>query len=125
MICTAHTADYSFEQLNGVAALLKAGNTLAIYMGLKSLDKLIPKLVEVCQNDRIPITAVSNVSRKNERVISSTLKQIREDVTIADLPMPVVFIVGAKSITEDNTDTTLQHKYPVTPPSIIEKIDLM
>ena len=98
MICTAHTADYSFEQLNGVAALLKAGNTLAIYMGLKSLDKLIPRLIEVCEDDTIPINAISNVSRENERLLSSTLGTIRNDVLEAELPMPVVFLVGARSI---------------------------
>ena len=98
MICTAHTADYSFEQLNGVAALLKAGNTLAIYMGLKSLDKLIPRLIEVCEDDTIPINAISNVSRENEQLLSSTLGAIRNDVLEAQLPMPVVFLVGARSI---------------------------
>ena len=99
MICTAHTANYSYEQLNGVAALLKAGNTLAIYMGLKSLDKLIPKLVEVCQDDSIPVNAVSNVSRDSEKLICSTLKNIRQDVASAQLPMPVVFLIGANPIT--------------------------
>lgn len=98
MICTAHTADYSFEQLNGVAELLKAGNTLAIYMGLKSLDRLIPKLIEVCKDETIPINAISNVSRENERLLCSTLGTIRNDVSEAKLPMPVVFLVGAKPI---------------------------
>lgn len=98
MICTAHTADYSFEQLNGVAAMLKAGNTLAIYMGLKSLDKLIPKLMNVCGDDTIPVNAISNVSRKNERLVSGTLATIQNDIIAAKLPMPVVFLVGAKPI---------------------------
>ena len=98
MICTAHTADYSFEQLNGVAELLKAGNTLAIYMGLKSIDRLIPKLIEVCKDETIPINAISNVSRENERLLSSTLGAIRNDISEAQLPMPVVFLVGAKPI---------------------------
>ncbi|MEM6831153.1 MAG: uroporphyrinogen-III C-methyltransferase, partial [Bacteroidota bacterium] len=98
MICTAHTADYSFDQLNGIAALLKAGNALAIYMGLKSLDKLIPKLIEVCHDDLIPISAVSNVSRDKEHLITSTLKDIREDISRETLSMPVVFLVGAKPI---------------------------
>ncbi len=104
MICTAHTADYSFEQLQGIAELLKSGNTLAIYMGLKSLDRLIPKLIEVCQDRHIPITAISNVSRENEKVLSSTLEKIRADINAVDLPMPVVFIVGAQPITPQNTD---------------------
>jgi len=98
MICTAHTADYSFEQLNGVAALLKAGNTLAVYMGLKSLHKLIPKLIEVCGKNDVPVNAISNVSRTNQRMISGTLGDIQVKVEQAELAMPVVFLIGVKAI---------------------------
>ena len=81
LICTAHTADYSFDQLKGIAELLKAGNSLALYMGLKSLDKLIPKLIEVTGNPDIPINAISNVSRENEVLLSSTLGKNRISYT--------------------------------------------
>ena len=98
LICTAHTADYSFDQLQGVAALLKAGNTLALYMGMKSLDKLIPKLIETCQNPDIPINAISNVSRENEVLLTSTLGEIIEDIKKSLIEMPVVFLIGIKPI---------------------------
>lgn len=98
LICTAHTADYSFEQLQGIAALLRAGNALALYMGLKSLNKLIPKLLEVCGDATIPINAISNVSRPNEILLESTLGNIEQDVLTSALEMPVVFIIGVKKI---------------------------
>ena len=98
LICTAHTADYSDEQLNGVGALLKSGNTLAIYMGLKSLDKLIPKLIKATCHQTIPILAISNVSRSNEVILRSKLACVQDDVKKAGLPMPVVFLVGAETI---------------------------
>lgn len=98
LICTAHTADYSFDQLKGIALLLKAGNSLALYMGLKSLDKLIPKLIEVTGNPLIPINAISNVSRENELLLSSTLGKIEEDIKANPLPMPVVFLIGVEPI---------------------------
>ncbi|PHR26592.1 MAG: uroporphyrinogen-III C-methyltransferase [Fluviicola sp.] len=98
LICTAHTADYTFDQLKGIAELLKNGNSLAIYMGLKSLDKLIPKLIEVTNDVTIPISAVSNVSRPNEKLLSSTLNEIRRDLEKNPLEMPVVFIVGVEPI---------------------------
>ena len=98
MICTAHTADHSFEQVKEMALLLKAGNTLAIYMASKSLDELIPKLIEACGDDTIPITALSNVSRKNEQVVYSTLKHIKKDIEIQQLSTPIVFLAGAKPI---------------------------
>ena len=99
MICTAHTADYSFEQLNGIATMLKAGNTLALYMGLKSLYKIIPKLLEVCQCPDIPITAVSCVSYANETLLTATLGTVQAKIKTVILPMPVVFLIGVTPIT--------------------------
>lgn len=100
LICTAHTADYSFAQLKGIAEMLKAGNTLALYMGLKSLDKIIPQLMEVCQDGTIPINAISKVSRVDEVLLTSTLENIRQDLETNPLEMPVVFLIGAKPIAE-------------------------
>ncbi|WP_299252780.1 uroporphyrinogen-III C-methyltransferase [uncultured Aquimarina sp.] len=109
LICTAHTADYSLEQLKGIAELLKEGNTLALYMGYKSLDKIIPKLMSVCKNPDIPVNAISNVSRVNEVLLTSTLGEIEEDIKNNPLEMPVVFIIGVKAI--DNSK--LNKKKPV------------
>ncbi|MBL4746594.1 MAG: uroporphyrinogen-III C-methyltransferase [Flavobacteriaceae bacterium] len=98
LICTAHTADYSFEQLQGIGAMLKAGNTLALYMGLKSLDKLIPILIEITGDPTIPINAISNVSRENEVLLTGTLGTIEKAVKEKNLAMPVVFLIGVKPI---------------------------
>lgn len=98
LICTAHTADYSFEQLNGIAHMLKAGNTISIYMGLKSLHRIIPKLLEVCKDVTIPVNAISNVSRKGQHIVTGTLGTIENLVKNSNLPMPVVFIIGATPI---------------------------
>ncbi len=98
LICTAHTADYSLEQLKGIAELLKEGNTLALYMGYKSLHKIIPKLMAVCKKPEIPVNAISNVSRENEVLLTSTLGNIEEDIKNKPLEMPVVFIIGVKAI---------------------------
>mgnify|MGYP001791292552 CR=1 FL=1 len=98
LICTAHTADYSFEQLNGIAHMLKAGNTISIYMGLKSLHKIVPKLVEVCKDTTIPVNAISNVSREQQAIVTGNLGNIEKKVMDADLQMPVVFIIGATPI---------------------------
>lgn len=98
LICTAHTADYSSAQLKGIAEMLNAGNTLALYMGLKSLHKIVPKLIDVCKNSQIPINAISNVSRENEVLLSSTLENIEKDIKKQELQMPVVFLIGVKPI---------------------------
>ncbi len=98
LICTAHTADYSFEQLNGIAHMLKAGNTISIYMGLKNLHRIVPKLLEVCKDDTIPVNAVSSVSRKQQAIVTGNLGNIEEKVAKANVQMPVVFIIGATPI---------------------------
>ncbi|WP_299243203.1 uroporphyrinogen-III C-methyltransferase [uncultured Aquimarina sp.] len=98
LICTAHTADYSFEQLNGIAHMLKAGNTISIYMGLKNLHRIVPKLLEVCKDDRIPVNAISSVSRKQQAIVTGNLGNIEEKITNATIQMPVVFIIGATPI---------------------------
>jgi len=98
LICTAHTADYSFEQLNGIAHMLKAGNTISIYMGLKSLHRIIPKLLEVCKDDTIPVNAASNVSRSNQSLITGTLGSIEEQIKNSTIQMPVVLIIEANPI---------------------------
>ncbi|CAL2095732.1 Uroporphyrinogen-III methyltransferase [Tenacibaculum sp. 190524A02b] len=98
LICTAHTADYSFEQLNGIAHMLKAGNTISIYMGFKSLHRIIPKLLEVCKDENIPVNAISNVSRENQAIITGTLGNIIPKITASTIEMPVVFIIGATPI---------------------------
>lgn len=98
LICTAHTADYSFEQLTGIAYMLKAGNTISIYMGLKSLNRIIPKLIEVCKDDSIPVNAASNVSRSNQEIMTGTLGNIEEKIKNSTLQMPVVLIIGADPI---------------------------
>jgi uroporphyrin-III C-methyltransferase len=98
LICTAHTADYSTAQFKGIAEMLNAGNTLALYMGLKSLNKIIPKLIAVCKNPNIPVNAISNVSRANQILLSSTLGTIEVDVIKEELQMPVVFLIGIKPI---------------------------
>lgn len=98
LICTAHTADYSFEQLTGIAHMLKVGNTISIYMGLKSLHRIIPKLLEVCKNTTIPVSIASRVSREDQAMLSGTLGNIQELVEGSDLQMPAVVLVGAAPI---------------------------
>ncbi len=98
LICTAHTADYSFEQLNGIAHMLKAGNTISIYMGLKSLHRIIPKLLEVCKDPEIPVTIASRVSREDQAILNGTLGTIQALVAESLLQMPAVVIVGAAPI---------------------------
>jgi len=99
LICTAHTADYATDQIVRMAEALNQGTVLAVYMGLKSLPQIVLKLIEICKKPNIPINAISNVSRPDQVLLSSTLENIEEDIKTNDLKMPVVFLIGAKAIT--------------------------
>lgn len=111
MICTAHTADYATEQIQRMGHVLKQGTVLAVYMGLKSFHIIIDHLLEHCQDGSIPIQAVSNVSRPNQVLLASTLKNIQADLQKAALKMPVVFLIGAKPIThEEERHTALRSR---------------
>ena len=98
VICTAHTANYNCDLFTCLANFLKAGNVLALYMGLKKLKELIPQLIGICEDKTIPISAIANVSRINEEVVSSTLEHIVEEIENQNLSMPVVFLIGTEPI---------------------------
>lgn len=98
LICTAHTANYTMEQINWMGDSLRQGNTLAVYMGLKSLHEIVKRLVEACENTAIPIHAISNVSRPEQVILSSTLGNIEQDIKKHPLKMPVTFLIGVEAI---------------------------
>ncbi|WP_109831190.1 uroporphyrinogen-III C-methyltransferase [Reichenbachiella versicolor] len=101
LICTAHLATNSDPQITKMANALKQGTVLAVYMGLKSLPQIVSSLIDDCQDDQIPINAVSNVSRPDQKIITSTLANIEKEIEKNELAMPVVFLIGAKAITHD------------------------
>lgn len=94
LFCTGHTSNYSFEQWDAVSNMLKTGTSLIMYMGLKSLHHIIPRLNELAVGETIYISAISRVSFPDEQIISGTLTDIEQKLSETDLPMPVVFILG-------------------------------
>lgn len=94
LFCTGHTSNYSFEQWDAISNMLKTGTSLIMYMGLKSLHRIIPRLTELAGNEIIYISAVSRVSFPDEQIISGTLNNIEQKLSEADIPMPVVFLLG-------------------------------
>lgn len=85
----------------GMAAMLKAGNTIALYMCLKSPGRIVEKLIEVCKDGSIPVNAISSVSRADQMIISATLATIQERIKQSAVQVPVVFFIGAAPITTD------------------------
>jgi uroporphyrin-III C-methyltransferase len=104
LLCTAHTANYDFEQLDALANMLRTGTTLIIYMGLSNFFKVMEKLKVAAGEETIYVSAISQVSGAGQQLVTDTLDQIEERMTREPLPMPVVFIIGkyAWSLEEAN-----------------------
>ena len=94
LICTGHTAKYDFEQLEALAMMLKSGTSLAMYMGLKTMAKVIEVLSTICKGMEVYVTAVSHVSRKSQKSVSAPMDKILQRIEEEQLAMPIVFIIG-------------------------------
>lgn len=94
LFCTGHTSNYSFEQWDAISNMLKTGTSIILYMGLKTLSHIIPRLNELVPDETIYISAISKVSYPDEQIVSGTLKDIEQQLSEVNLPMPVVFILG-------------------------------
>jgi uroporphyrin-III C-methyltransferase len=112
LFCTGHTSNYSFEQWYAIANMLKTGTSLIMYMGLKTLPLIVPKLNDLLQDETIYISAVSKVSYPDEQMVSGTLKDIEQKLSEKVLPMPVVFILGKHAF-------PMEQLYTEVPPEFI------
>lgn len=107
LFCTGHTSNYSFEQWDAISNMLRTGTSLIMYMGLKSLRHIIPRLNELVPDETIHISAISKVSYPDEQIVCGTLKDIEQKLQETDLPMPVVFILGKHTIPLENENKIL------------------
>lgn len=94
LLCTGHTANYDFEQLEALANMLKTGTTLIIYMGLKNLKQVVNKLKGITEKETLFVSAISKVSQPEQQIITGSLNEIEQKLETGQLSMPVVFIVG-------------------------------
>ncbi|MTI32341.1 uroporphyrinogen-III C-methyltransferase [Xanthovirga aplysinae] len=93
VFCTAHTADYSDEQLNALGEMMAQGANLVMYMGFTSLKKICQRFSPYV-DDSIFITAVSNVGREEEAWVSCPITEAPEGILSVNLALPVIFIIG-------------------------------
>lgn len=75
-------------------ALAQDGSTAAIYMGLKAVRFLSGRLLMHGASPQTPLTIVENVSRINQRVISSSLGAVTQDIEAADISGPAILFLG-------------------------------
>lgn len=68
--------------------------TLAVYMGVASLDRLQSKLIEHGRHPHTPIALIENGSQKEQRVIVGTLENLSQQALQHQVKSPALLIIG-------------------------------
>jgi len=92
-LITAHGSDDRLPEHDWVA-LARAGGTLAVYMGLRTLPLLVARLLDAGMAADTPAIAVENATLPNERRMPGTLAGIGAAVTAAGLDGPTLVLIG-------------------------------
>jgi uroporphyrin-III C-methyltransferase / precorrin-2 dehydrogenase / sirohydrochlorin ferrochelatase len=99
-------AEPSFEHLD-LGALASGKNTLLVYMGVSTAGLIAKKLIEAGFRPGLPVLAVENASRDDERRVIATIAQLAAHPERLGLTSPAVLIFGevaglpASGIVED------------------------
>ena len=83
---------------NGIAPdwvyLLNCGHTLAIYMGVGSIQEISTQLIRGGVPSDLPIALVENGTTSDQRTILSTISKIQLDAKNADISTPAMIYIG-------------------------------
>ncbi len=93
-LITAHGADDRLPE-HDWTALARAGGTLAVYMGKRTLPLLAERLLAAGMAADTPAIAVENATLPNERRMLGTLVGLAEMVAAAGLDGPTLVLIGA------------------------------
>ena len=76
------------------SALARAGGTLVLYMGVRSLGRIVATLRDAGMSPDTPAAAVQWGTRADQRTLVATLSTLEEHVAQAGLEAPVIFVIG-------------------------------
>ncbi|MEZ5715982.1 MAG: siroheme synthase CysG [Paracoccaceae bacterium] len=76
-------------------ALVRPGQTVAVYMGLSSLDALVEGFAARGVDMTTPVAVIENGTRPEQKVVTGTLSDIDDAVDAARLKGPAMIIVGS------------------------------
>jgi uroporphyrin-III C-methyltransferase/precorrin-2 dehydrogenase/sirohydrochlorin ferrochelatase len=83
----------SFEHLD-LAALASGKNTLLVYMGATNAGAIATKLIEAGFAPSLPVIAVENASRDDERRVAATIADLASHPERFGLKSPAILIFG-------------------------------
>jgi uroporphyrin-III C-methyltransferase/precorrin-2 dehydrogenase/sirohydrochlorin ferrochelatase len=86
-------AEPSFEHLD-LAALAGGKNTLLVYMGVSTAGVIARKLIEAGFRPDLPVLAVENATREDERRVLATVAELAARPERLNLKSPAVLIFG-------------------------------
>jgi uroporphyrinogen III methyltransferase/synthase len=77
------------------SALARAGGTLVLYMGVRSLGRIVRTLRDAGMPADTPAAAVQWGTRSDQRTLVATLSTLEARVDEAGLEAPVIFVIGS------------------------------
>ncbi|HEX7531770.1 MAG TPA: SAM-dependent methyltransferase, partial [Methyloceanibacter sp.] len=83
----------SFEHLD-LAALAGGKNTLLVYMGVTTAGAIASKLLAAGFAASLPVIAVENASREDERRVAATIAHLAANPERLNLKSPAILIFG-------------------------------
>jgi uroporphyrinogen III methyltransferase/synthase len=85
-------------------ALAKAGGTIVLYMGVKTLPTIAAALIEGGMPGEIPAAAIQWGTLPRQRTVVATLETLAEMAAAAGVTAPVITIIGWPVILRDEID---------------------
>ena len=83
------------------ASLAKAGGTIVIYMGRKSIATIASALADGGMPEEIPAAAIERGTRRAQRTVTATLATLADAVTSAAMTGPTMLVIGWPVILRD------------------------
>jgi len=83
------------------SAIAKAGGTIVLYMGVKSLSSIAAALIEGGMPPEIPAAAIQWGTLPKQRTVVATLESIAERAAESGLTAPVITVIGYSVVLRD------------------------
>ena len=75
-------------------AMIRKNQTVVIYMGLVGLAEICKQLIIRGVSATMPIAVVQQGTTQRQRVVTATLQDIAEKITLAEMKPPCLTIIG-------------------------------
>ena len=86
------------------AALAKAGGTLVLYMGVKTLSSITRALLDEGMPSEIPAAAIQWGTDPRQRTVTGTLQSIASQVEKENISAPAIIVIGWSVVLRDELD---------------------